>query len=103
MDIKVLKRQQNIFDVKAGFINRDQIVDYVMVSHVPANLITVLLSEGRGYRSIILDNSIAAPNAIELLDFDNDGDLDVIVSADNGNGSNRVKGGNRLVAFINPF
>ena len=100
---KVLKRQQNIFDVKAGFINRDQIVDYVMVSHVPANLITVLLSEGRGYRSIILDNSIAAPNTIELLDFDNDGDLDVIVSADNGNGSNRVKGGNRLVAFINPF
>lgn len=88
---------------KARLINRDQIVDYAVVSYVPINLTAVLVSEGGGYRSIRLDNTISVPNAIELLDFDNNDDLDVIGSAANGNGSNRVKGGNRSVAYINPF
>ena len=74
-----------------------------MVSDVPIALTKVLVSEGGGYRSIILDNTISAPNAIELLDNHNDGDLDVIGSAANENGSNTVKGGDRPVAYINPF
>ena len=74
-----------------------------MVSDVPVALTKVLVSEGGVCRAIILDNTIPAPNAIELLDYYNDGDLDVIGSAANENGSNTVKGGNRPVAYIHPF